>query len=57
MLPLWRDKLPVIPTEPVMYISLFAIPERASIIRDKFSARITLPLCMPDVLIVLAIYL
>ena len=55
ILPLCRCKLPVKAVDPVMYISLFALPERASIILSTCSARMTLPLTIPDVLIVEAI--
>ena len=54
-LPLFNDKLPVIPTEPVTYISLFAVPDKESIILKACSALMTLPLAIPDVLIVEAI--
>ena len=55
MLPLPIPKLPVIPKEPEMSISTLDSPDMASVILWRCSALITLPLCIPDVLIV-AIY-
>jgi len=52
ILPLLISKLPVIPTEPEIIISLASPEERASIILKTCSARIILPLAMPEVLIV-----
>ena len=48
-------KLPVILTDPDITIPVAVLPFKASIMSRTCSALITLPLCIPDVLIV-AIY-
>ena len=45
-------KLPVTFSEPEIIISLFAIPDSASVILRTCSARITLPLWIPELSIV-----
>ena len=52
ILPLVIVKLPVIPTEPEINISFASSPERDSMTLKTCSARIILPLAMPEVLIV-----
>ena len=55
ILPLRIPKLPVISTDPDTIISFLSVPSSASIILRTCSARIILPLAIPEVLIV-AIY-